>query len=147
MILTVGRNSPLYRSSCVEFHNLSVCLQSLKSKRLTKGTCLGNMWQIWHAADQKLSLNATSGMYNTEDTNRISRDSGRALKAYANVELGIELVSILPQVAFEAQAQTEASPETIADSIYQYAMKQRSRDDVCVIVLSLCTELASSIQE
>jgi hypothetical protein len=40
-------------------------------------------------------------------------------------------------VAFEAQKQPDSSPESIADAVYQHAMKQRSRDDVCVIVLSI----------
>jgi hypothetical protein len=44
------------------------------------------------------------------------------------------------QVAFEAQKLPESSPESIADAVYQHAMKQRSRDDVCVIVLCISPE-------
>jgi len=45
------------------------------------------------------------------------------------------------QVAFEAQRLPESNPESIADAVYQHAMKQRSRDDVCVIVLSILPEM------
>lgn len=44
------------------------------------------------------------------------------------------------QVAFEARNLPESNPESIADAVYQHAMKQRSRDDVCVIVLSISPE-------
>ena len=39
------------------------------------------------------------------------------------------------QVAFEAQRHPCSNPETIADAVYQHAMKQRTKDDVCIFVL------------
>ena len=43
--------------------------------------------------------------------------------------------ALFSQVAFEAQSHPCSNPETIADAVYQHAMKQRTKDDVCIFVL------------